>query len=50
MRSKEHWGGIQDLVFMPDSLMLVSASSDHTLKFWDIRRWTEAPTPADIKP
>jgi WD40 repeat protein len=45
-----HWGGIQDLVFMPDSLVLVSASSDHTLKFWDIRTWTEAPTPAVIKP
>jgi hypothetical protein len=45
-----HWGGIQDLAFMPDSPTLVSASRDHTLKFWDVRRWTEASGSATAKP
>jgi WD40 repeat protein len=45
-----HWGGVQDLAFMPDNATLVSASRDYTLKFWDVHRWTEASAPAAVKP
>jgi WD40 repeat protein len=45
-----HWGSIQDLAFAPNSPTLVSASRDHTLKFWDARRWTETTAPAGEKP